>query len=314
MYCFGKEGIILLICFWCLPASGAAQLMAGKDTVAGFRFPPSPTTGPSLVLFRIDHDLDYTFSFTSMLFRYWQQGPNRNFVTLFQSFKYRSCLYNNRSFKVTTSFVHELGVQYFFDSVFRFQPDDTRLDTRIEITVLKNLTATIVSNLSTRIFNNYLHVANSTGNLEKRLQAAFLTPFLCTFSAGWGWKFLKLVQVTLGISASKFTWIRNKEIYAQQHVSQFYGVPENKGYLFEYGLTFTMVAEKELMKNLNWNLDLQIFKNYKKPADVLFRNYVGFKVTRFFKITLQTRLCYEHDVSYKVQIENLFSLGLYFHP
>ena len=287
--------------------------MICKDTLILLKLTQAADSGISAIKFRFDQDMEYSLSCTSLLFLNWKQGDNTNIVSFFHQIKYRSLFTNDRNIKISNSFTHDLGIQYFFDSISRFQPDDNTLDTKVEIKIGKNITFSFFSNLNTRIFNSYLYANDNNGNLLKTLSTSFLTPLQWTFSAGLGWNFPQLGSLSLGLSAAKLTWILNKDVFKQQEINEFYGVAKGKTCLLEYGFSMHLLADADLMKRLHWNCDLLIFKNFGKPIDLEMKNFIGFRINKFLKMTIQTRLHYEKAVSKNIQVENLLSLGLYFH-
>jgi hypothetical protein len=139
-----------------------------------------------------------------------------------------------------------------------------------------------------------------------------MTPLLWTFSTGLGWNLPKVGVVSLGLSSAKFTWIYNRDVFEPPGVLEFYGVPREKRFIFEYGLGMHLLVDKTILKFVHWNCDLQIFKNYQKPVDLIMKNLIAIRVSKFLKATIQTRLYYEKDVSRNIQVENLVSLGFYF--
>jgi hypothetical protein len=257
-------------------------------------------------------DLEYSFTFTNLMLLNWQHGSNDNQLSIFQYVKYRSILNNDRNFTFSTTFVHNLGIQLFFDSIYRFQPDENTLDARLDFRIHKNLNISVLSSLSTRLFNAYDYSTDQTGNLLKTLNSSFLTPLLCTFSAGLGWAIPKLGKFSLGLSAGKFTLIRNRKIYEELGVSEFYGVSIERNSLFEYGLSLHLLFDKKFLNRIQWNCDVLIFKNYQKPIDLVMKNMVGLRINKYLKTSIQTRLFYEKEISKDVQIENLISIGFYF--
>jgi hypothetical protein len=308
----GKRGGLILLCAWHLSANAFGQSLFRKDSTYICTLPGPADTAIPPIFYRLEQDIEYSLSFANLLFINWKQGNNNNFVSLAHHLKYRSQFTNPGNIKISNSFTHDLGIQYFFDSISRFQPDENTLDTRVEVGIRKNLTLSVLSNLSTRIFNSYFYASNRQGNLVKTLSGAFLTPFLWTFSTGFGLTIPRLGSVNLGISAARLTWIRNNDVYDQQNILEFYGVPKKKQVLLEYGLSMHLLVDRKFLTRVHWNCDLLVFKNYKKPFDFTMKNFVSVRISKFLKTSIQTRVYYENEVSKQLQVENLVSLGCYF--
>ncbi|MFZ4520525.1 MAG: hypothetical protein ACOYNC_02400 [Bacteroidales bacterium] len=143
------------------------------------------------------------------------------------------------------------------------------------------------------------------------LIASFLTPLVWTFSAGPGCKLKGIGGFSLGITAAKLTWVYNKMVYQSQQTSEFYGVPREKGHVLEYGLTFQLLVDRNIFNRIHWNCDLKIFKNYGKPVDILVKNLIGIRIGKYIKTSVQTRISYEKEVSARLQMENLVTLGFF---
>ena len=307
-----KQGGLVILFAWLMPVSGGGQSLVLQDTLvlATLKSPVDPAI--PMMKYRFSQDLEYSFTFSNVLFLNWRRGNGDNQVALLQHLKYHSLIDNTRNVSISTSFDHTLGIQFFFDSISRFQPDDNTLDNRLEISLRKNVKILIQSNLTTRLFNAYDYSTDQTGALKRTISSSFLTPLLWTFSAGFGWVVPRLGIFSMGVSAAKLTLIRNRAVYEESGTSEFYGVPKEKGYLFEYGLSLHLVVDKNFLNRIQWNCDVLIFKNYEKPIDLNMRNLVGIRINKFLKTSIQTRLFYEEETSKNIQVENLISIGFYF--
>jgi hypothetical protein len=132
------------------------------------------------------------------------------------------------------------------------------------------------------------------------------------FAAGFSWKNSRIAEVSIGLSGAKLTYIRNREIYSQLQVKEFYGVPESKGFIVEYGLALQIIIDQNILKRVQWNCDVHLFKNYRKPVDFILKNKIGISISKYIKGAIQTRLQYEEQVSRKLQLENMISVGFSF--
>ena len=306
-----KRRGLFLLCAWFLSVNGAGQILVWKDTALLYNFANVAGPGISPVRFRLTGEMEYSLSGTTLLFLNGRQGDNIDVVSLFQHLKFHAQIISCRHVRFSNTFVHDLGIQYFFDSISRFHPDENTLDSRLEVGITKNLSFTVFSNLTTRMFNSWNYVPDPSGTVRRVLCGSFLTPLVWTFSIGLGLAFPGQGNLSLGVSAGKFTWIRNREVFNQPDIPEFYGVPREKSTLFEYGLSLHLLIDRDLLKRVHWNCDLLVFKNFRKPADLGLKNLIGIRINKFLKTSIQTRLNYEEEISKKIRVENLISLGFY---
>jgi hypothetical protein len=309
----GKGRGFLLLCAWFVSVSGGGQNLIWKDTIVLFSFAETACFPVAAQRFRLSQDLEYSLSCSALYFLNRQHGDPVGNVSLLQHFSYRSQATRSGNVNISNYFLHDLGIQYFFDSISRFQPDENSLDTQVDVRIGKNLSFAVFSNLTTRMFNSYFYASGSSGNLKKTLSASFLTPLLCTLSSGFAWALPQLGTLSMGLSSAKLTWICNREVYRQQHIPEFYGVPQDKNLVFEYGLSVHLLVDRDFIKRVHWNCDLLIFKNFQNPVDLVMKNLIGIRINRFLKTSIQTRLYYETEVSKNIRMENLLSLGFYFY-
>jgi hypothetical protein len=307
----GKWIALIVVGTWFMPVMGSGQNLVWSDTLVMVSLLDPVDSGISLIRFRMTQDVEYSLSGTSLVFNNWHHGENRNLVSMLHHLHYRSLFTNHGNIKIINCFSHTLGIQYFFDSITRFQPDENTLDTRIESSIGKNLNFTFFSTLTTRMFNAYIYQTDQNGSLLKTLSASFLTPLIWTFSAGFGWTFTQLGTFSIGLSAGKFTWIRNRKVFDQQKTGIFYGIPKEKNHLFEYGFSLHLLVDKDFLNRVRWNCDLLVFKNAEKPFDLAVKNLIAIRINKYLQTSIQTRLFYEQQVSKSVQVENLLSLGFY---
>jgi hypothetical protein len=302
----------MLILAMILPFNADGQKLRLKDSLTSsalmhFSDPWSPTER-----FRLYQDIDFTLSFTNYYYQNRPQGNNANLATLCNHLKYQARITGSGKIIASVAFDHDLGIQYFYDSIIIFQPDENILETRFDTRIDRNFNFSLFSTLTTRIFNSYIPGSDGNGHTVKILGGAFLTPLQWTFSTGIGWALPHLGSLSIGLSSAKLTWVKNNKVYTEQETSVFYGVPKGKGFIFEYGICLHMVADADLLDWIHWNCDMLVFKNYRKPVDMTLKNQVGIRISKVLKTTIQTHLNYENEVSRKIRVENLVSLGLHF--
>lgn len=270
-------------------------------------FPPTDTlaSGPLPVRYRFARDIEYTCTFTALHAANLLNREVPAGLSLLQHFRCRGDLSNAGTIRITGTLVHDLGLQYLSDSIFRFRPDENTFDTRFDIRITRRLSGSLFSSLTTPLFNSYIPRSGTKGVLS----AAFLTPLVWTFAAGITAAFPFKGSVSLGITSGKFTIVRSGSVYVQQGIEEFYGVPRGKGSRLEFGMSLHLAVDDEFLHLLLWNCDLQVFQNYRRPVDLLWKNRLGFRIGKYVRAGLQTRVRYEPEISPKVEIENQVSLG-----
>ena len=269
-------------------------------------------TDTSALGFQIGQNVDYNLVFTNILYANWSQSDHSDFISFSHLLKYKNQFSGKRRIRVSNLFSHELGIQYYFDSISRFHPDETTLDTRMDFALGKNFSFILNSIISTRLFNAWLYTKGPYGGTTRNMTAGFLTPFILTLSAGLGFQIPRTGNLTLGLSSARLTVLCNNQIRKQNPSGEVFGVPAGKNHRFEYGLSLRLTIDRDLIRNFHWNFDLLAFQEYLKPAGLSLKNLLAVRIGRYFRASLQTRLIYEEKISRHLQLENMISGGLYF--
>ncbi len=301
--------VVMTIVMWILPLRLFSQHLVWNDSVRILSLKHLADSGESLIRLRITQQVDYALTLSSLFFINWEHEQNANQVVVLHDLVYQCQAEYARKFRITQKITHHLGGQYFFDSIFRFHVDCNILETRLVWYLRKTHGIFLSAILSTRLFNGYDFSITDSGNLVKTLNSSFLTPMTGTFSGGFQFNWPQFGSLNFGLSSAKLTWIRDKQIYEAQKTNIYYGVASDRKNLFEYGFSLQLLIDKDLVKWMHWNCDLLLFKNAEAPVDLTMRNLFTFRITRFLKTQIQTRIYYEEQVSKKLQLENMVSVG-----
>lgn len=290
-----------------------AQDLCWKDTVKLCRIKNLFSPFQPLLQWRFSQEMDYSLSFSDFLQINRPKVNKSNQFSLLQNVRLQTVLERQEYFKFSNDFLHVLGVQFFIDSITRFQFDENSVDTRLDIKIYRNFSSTLNSILTTRIFNDYNYSINDSGMLVRSLNSGFLTPLVWTFSLGFCWNWRSVISLNFGLSSVRLTYVRDKRVYSTTGADTFYGVPRDKPALLEYGFSLRMIIDKTFKEKISWKCELQLFKNYKMPLDISIKNNIDIRITRFLKTSIQTRIYYEESQSRPIQLENLISVGFNLH-
>ena len=302
---------LVLLCLANHPSNG--QDLVRKDNTGRSRSTDSLKSENHPNRIRITRELDYSVSFSNLLLLNWLHDKDANQVMGLQNLKYRMVAENANGFSISNLFTHNLGFQAYFDSITKVYMDDNSLNTKIGFRINKNYSVVVNSNLSSRFLQGFDYSVDDSGKQVIILNSSFLTPLIWTFSLGFGITWKDFGSLSFGLTGGKLTFIQMKKIYEIRHVTEYYGVPEGKNPLFEYGLSLQFLVNRDFLTRIHWDCDLLIFKNYNAPVDLNFKNLIGIRINKFLKTSIQTRIYYEQKVSKNLQLENLVSLGFYVH-
>ena len=296
--------MLLFICLGTISGLSAQEI---KEKFPVLLWPPgSPGNARNILRAHAIQELEYSISVSASHF---QNKSGNDFVISFQSLKYKFSLAFPGAIILSGKIHHELGFRFFSDSTTVISPDETIISARILATLIKNCKLDFSSDVSTRIFNKSEAVADVNGNLHIQKTSSFMNPLIADLSIGLSYIQSGFGEIKLGTSSARFTLITDSGIFGRIGAGQFYGIPEGKKHLFEYGLSLQLQIDKELLKKLHWKCDLKIFKNYLSPADLSLNNIFSYNLNRFISVTFRTFISYERAVSKKIQMENHINIG-----
>jgi len=299
---------LLMVCV-VLPRLAAQDLFWNDSTGSIVFRPVFPETPFSL---RIKNNLEYSFSVTGYYLMNGTGDKTSDQLAFLQSFKYTLRISSKR-FQMINDLVNNLALVYYIDSISKFQVDESSLTTRLTYEVAKAFQFTASSILSTRIFNAWDISQDTGGSPVRTINSSFLTPLICTFSGGFGINIRKTGMLDIGISAAKLTYIADQDIFDKAGLDSFYGIQKGHNSLFEYGLSLHLMIDRAIGTKIHWNCDLLLFKADKSTTDMTLKNMFSYRINRFLKTSLQTKVFYDEDLSKQLRMENLLSFGFDFH-
>jgi len=306
-----KWRVLTVLCIVCIFAPYlAAQDIIWNDTINSLVFRPVFPEMPGRL--SLKSDLDYNFSVSGCYFRNGPGDKTLSQISLQQLLKY-SLRVSSKRFHLTNDLVHNLVLSYYIDSTCKFQTDENTLTTRISYDISRFLKFSASSILTTRIFNAWDVSQTAGGAVVRTISSSFLTPLICTLSGGFGFRIGKTGLIDVGVTSAKLTYILDRSIFDKTGQDSYFGVRKGRSTFLEYGLSLHLLIDRLIGRKIQWNCDLLLFKGSESPADMTFKNLFAYRINRFLRISLQTRLFYNKDVSRQLRIENLFSIGFDFH-
>ena len=309
-----KKVIWIELLFCCLARISAySQELSIKEMIARYLLRNSFSIGSISDKIRFTDELDYTLTANGLILVNWLHDNKINQVCVFQNLKYQYLLQNDKTFRFSGTFTHNLGFQHYFDSITKVNIDDNILTTRLDIKTDERFSFSISSCITSRLMNGFDYITSDSGMQIKVLNSSFLTPLIWTMSIGIGYTWKESGFVTFGFSSCKLTSILNKQIFSIRGITNYYGIEQGKTHLLEYGFTFQLLIDRDIFRIIHWDCDLLLFKNYNSPVDLALKNLFGLRINKFLKVTLQTRIFYEEKLCKYFQFENLLAVGFYFH-
>jgi len=257
-------------------------------------------------------EFDYSLSLSGCFFLNGQAGGTAGQLAFIQNLRYKIKLSSKR-FQVSGDFVHNLGMIYFIDSTAKIQTDDNTLTARLSFEAAKYVQFTASSILVTKFFNARELLPGSDGTLAPTICSSFCTPLVCTFSGGFGFVLKKTGSLDIGLGSARLTYIMDRGIFERTGRDACFGVEKGHDSFFEYGLSLHLLIDRNLGSNLQWNCDLLLFKAGNSAVDLTLKNLFAFRINRFIRTSLQTKLFYDEDVNLMLRMENLVTVGFGFH-
>ena len=138
------------------------------------------------------------------------------------------------------------------------------------------------------------------------LISSFFAPAYITEGIGISFTAEKSVQMEAGLGLKQ-------TIVMQENLASHYGLNNGETLRFEGGLTTGITYQKEVVKNVQYNTDIETFTNLLHPineTDVYWTNEFIGKINSTIRASLQFELRYDHDFSTDVQLKQVLSAGV----
>ena len=138
------------------------------------------------------------------------------------------------------------------------------------------------------------------------LISAFFAPAYITEGIGISFTAEKSLQMEAGLGLKQ-------TIVMQENLAPNYGLNNGETLRFEGGLTTGITYQKEVVKNVQYNTDIETFTNLLHPineTDVYWTNEFIGKINSTIRASLQFELRYDHDFSTDIQLKQVLSAGV----
>lgn len=213
----------------------------------------------------------------------------------------------------------EYGTQKIKDQSIRKNSDRIELFSKYGYQVTKKWYASAYANVRTLMTPTYEY--DSDGNKTQTI-SKFANPMVIDGAIGMDYVPNQYFSMFLSPVATKMIIVSDDKIAAMDR----YGALGNN-FRFEMGATAVFAYKQEVIKNVNIQSVLKLFKDYKKgPAqniDVDWQNTIGLKVNKFLSAAVFTHLIWDYDQlipqfedgvqvgeARKLQFRNVIGIGL----
>lgn len=261
----------------------------------------------------LTESLDYSFQSTLFMASARSGSGSANLLALTHEIRYRLNAGWRQKWWVNCELYHQLGFQYFFDSIHQISIDENLLRIESDYSLAAKLAIRTSAELRSRLLNEQVMLPNDSGQLVTSRRGSFLTPLRILIQASLAWKIPAFGSVAFSLSGLRITWLRDRDVFVNIREDQYYGVNRGKQFRAEYGLTLKTVLSHRFLRLVQWDLDMQLFKNFNDPWDLEMKNMFEIRPTRYLKLTLKTRLFYDSAVCEKLLIENHLAAGISLH-
>lgn len=213
----------------------------------------------------------------------------------------------------------EYGTQKIKDQAIRKNSDRLEVFSKYGYAVSKKWYASAYANMRTLMSPTFEYDAD--GN-KTQMISKFANPMIIDGAIGMDYVPNQYFSMFMSPVATKMIIVADDKIAALDR----HGALGNN-FRFELGAVAILSYKQEVIKNVNIQSVLRLFKDYKKgPAqniDVDWQNTIGLKVNRFLSATVFTHLIWDYDqlipqfengletgVARKLQFRNVIGVGL----
>lgn len=222
------------------------------------------------------------------------------------------------NWSISSYFNCELGMKIHEDSISELSEDLFTFKNDLTYTLRDSKYALIVSFCTkSQFFSHYNYRFDSLNIIVRYLYSAYMSPGFFNYSGGFKYQINDHMIIEVGLVSSQKTKIRNQELYKTRMSESLYGIAKGEKMISEFGLTFTFNSlSHPIYKNVYWENFSQLNVNRQnhrliKCYNLDINNAFHYRFLKYLRITLRTKVIYNHTISLKTKIVNTFTFGFY---
>ncbi len=183
------------------------------------------------------------------------------------------------------------GMQKIADNDFRKNDDRLELNSQLSYKATKHWYYSVMMNFRSQFGPGYEYPTDSTRvKLSKWLSPSFLT-----IGIGMDYKPMEWFNLFLSPITSKTVFVLDNTTLDATR----YGIAEGEMVFQNMGAFLSARLNKEVVKNVTVNTQLNLFSNYLQDPqniDINWLTSINLKVNKFLSVAILTELVYDHDI------------------
>jgi hypothetical protein len=153
------------------------------------------------------------------------------------------------------------------------------------------------TSLESNKFNKYKSSLDSSGQIQKLKESAFLAPGILRMQSGVSLRINDQNELELGLAAAKITWIRLKSLYDNLNTEEIQGVKRGLPFLFEGGISMKSNFTSSPNKKIIWEQTCRIFYpiQRERTTEMEMLNKLSVDLNDGLKTSLVSRYSYNEN-------------------
>jgi hypothetical protein len=235
--------------------------------------------------------------FNQAAFVNWAPGGT-NLIGI-SSIGFLKATYDKKKLNWTSTIDVGYGMQKLAKQEFRKNDDRLEINSQLNYKAYKTLYYSLLMNFRSQFAKGYNYPDDTT----KVLTSKFMSPGFLVVGLGIDYKPKEWFSVFISPVTSKSVFVLdNANIDGTQ-----YGLDPGEKVFQNFGAFLSARLNKEVVKNVTINTQLNLFSNYLKDPqniDINWLTSINLKVNKFLSVAIVTEYVYDHDIDVPKKAEN----------
>lgn len=152
----------------------------------------------------------------------------------------------------------------------------------------------------------------NTGEETRTEQTNFFSPAYLQFGPGFLWKKNDNLSVNIAPATARFIFVNSDFTLPN---AAYFGVDEGSSSRFELGASLSVYYKFNLMENVSFENILNLYSNYLEDAQNVDMDYqlnVVMKINKYLSTNLSVQTIYDDNAIGRLQVRQVFGLGVNF--